>query len=237
MKINFDKVYCISYCRNIEKQNNIQKVMNYLGIDFEFIYGADYSNLEILKHKDLYFIPNEKICKYKNFQYYTHYIGASYDHYTAVIHAYESGANSVLIMEDDCTFINDISYIQWAFNNYPKDADLIKFGVFSTENIKNKKIYINNLEINENSKKFIKDNKYSISFVGSQLYGICNRKTMKQYIDYQFNNFCCVDRLPRMLALKYNINLYGLYQPLAIDPRENCNNIYFINKYTLLNNI
>ena len=232
MKINFDKVYCISYCRNIEKQNNIHKLMDYLGIDFDFIYGADYSNLKILKHKDFVFIPDSGLIRYKDFNYYTHYLGASYDHYTAVMHAYESGANSVLIMEDDCIFINDTSYIQWAFNNYPKEADIVKFGTFSLNILLNNLHCKTNTEINENSKKFIKDNKYSISFVGSQLYGICNRKTMKQYIDYQFNNFCCVDRLPRMLALKYNINLYGLIYPLALDSKENN-----YKEYTLLNNI
>ena len=132
MKIPFDKVYCISYCRNIEKQNNMRKLMKYLGINFEFIYGADYTNLEILKHKDFLFFKDwDDDQSYKdkfNFRNYTHFIGASYDHYTAVLHAYESGANSVLIMEDDCAFINDMSYIEWAFNNYPKDADIVKFG-------------------------------------------------------------------------------------------------------------
>ena len=213
---NFDRVYCISYCRNIEKQNNIRKVMNYLGIDFTFIYGADYSNLKILKHKDFKFFNSESDDKWKSdelFQNYTHFIGASYDHYTAVIHAYESGANSVLILEDDCTFINDTSYIQWAFNNYPKDADLIKFGYVSRKSLKTFKCEGIDLD---KSHQFIKvpDDQYNIAFAGSQLYGIYNRKTMEKYIDLQKNNFTCVDGVPGLI--KDSIQ-YGLIQPLGID--------------------
>ena len=44
MKIGFDKVYCISYCRNIEKQNNISKVMKYLGINFEYRIKSLFNN-------------------------------------------------------------------------------------------------------------------------------------------------------------------------------------------------
>ena len=228
MKIGFDKVYCISYCRNIEKQNNIRKLMKYLGINFEFIYGADYTNLNILKHKDFYFNGSNK--NVKDFKYYTHFIGASYDHYTAVIHAYESGANSVLIMEDDCAFINDISYIQWALNNYPKDADIIKFGYF----------YINFFKNIENIDKYLLDKKYFLhytnhnDFPGSQLYGLCNRETMRKYINWQQNKFECVDLVPASISNKN----YGLIKPLALDKWmfKNSNIMYYINKYFKKNN-
>ena len=217
MKIPFDKVYCISYCRNIEKQNNMCKIMKYLGINFEFIYGADYTNLEILKHKDFLFFKDwDDDQSYKdkfNFRNYTHFIGASYDHYTAVLHAYESGANSVLIMEDDCTFINDVSYIEWAFNNYPKDADAIKFGYVSRSDslqfVKNK------IDIKKINKSFIKQNNdLMICFAGCQLYCICNRNTMKKYIDLQQSNFMCCDNVFEQMS---NIVFYGLFKPIGID--------------------
>ena len=228
MKIGFDRVYCISYCRNIEKQNNVRKVMKYLGIDFEFIYGADYTNLEILKHKDFYFSGSNK--NVEDFKYYTHFIGASYDHYTAVIHAYESGANSVLIMEDDCAFINDTSYIQWALNNYPKDADIVKFGYFYINFFKN----IKNIDDYFSNKKYFLHYVNSNAFPGSQLYGLCNRETMRKYIDWQQNKFECVDLVPTKISNK----IYGLIKPLALDKWmfKNSNIMHYINKYFKKNN-
>ena len=126
MNIGFDKVYCISYCRNVDKQRDVRKVMNYLGINFEFIYGADLTNLPIFKHPDFRFRNGPDELKESQFEYYMHFVGASYDHYTAVINAYESGANSVLIFEDDCKFINDAKYIEYNLNHYPEDGEFIK---------------------------------------------------------------------------------------------------------------
>jgi GR25 family glycosyltransferase involved in LPS biosynthesis len=238
MKIGFDRVYCISYCRNIEKQNNISKVMKYLGINFEFIYGADYTNLKILKHDDFNFLNKSKEKEQQsknNFKYYTHWIGASYDHYTAVIHAYESGANSVLIMEDDCAFINDISYIQYALNNYPKDADIVKFGYVSRCSLENFKSNIDLYKPNQ----FIIENVNHIGYIGSQLYGICNRETMKKYIDLQQNIFRCIDCIPNTLNHMYNTNNYGLIYPLSIDKigRLRDIDVGYPDIYTLLENL
>ena len=223
MKINFDKIYCISYCRNIEKQNNIRKAMDYLGIDFEFIYGADYSNLKILKHKDFNFLTKDDFLEKQDFKYYTHFIGASYDHYTAVIHAYESGANSVLILEDDCTFINDTSYIQWVLNNYPKDADIVKFGYLDMN------ILSKNYDINIKNKFELEYNNI-INFCGCQLYGICNRDTMKRYIDYQKNNFICCSSIYYSISSK----IYSLIKPIALDGLAVKNHKDLYNEYNLI---
>ena len=176
MKIGFDKVYCISYCRNIEKQNNVRKLMKYLGIDFEFIYGADFSNLEILKHTNFNFYLGWSNCKWgpnpeneeESFKYFSHFVAASYDHYTAIIHAYESNANSILIFEDDCQFINDIDKIYYCLNNYPKDSDIVRFGA-----------YFMYYDFKENLNIFINPRKENVIYDGSQMYGICNRETMK----------------------------------------------------------
>lgn len=208
MNIPFDKVYCISYCRNIEKQNSIRKLMQYLNIDFEFIYGADYSNLEILKHDDFRFFGENVKQNFSNDEIfrkrYTHFIGASYDHYTAIINAYESGANSVLILEDDCAFINDLKYIEWAFSNYPEDADIVKFGFYSLERIEEKYRLL--------SKKFIQNNT-DFYYLGSQLYSICNRNTMEKYISIQEKDISCCD----YMFNKINCNYYILIDPLCID--------------------
>ena len=47
----------------------------------------------------------------------------------------QPGANSVLIMEDDCAFINNIQYINYHLNKYPKDADIVNFGYFMCSDV------------------------------------------------------------------------------------------------------
>jgi GR25 family glycosyltransferase involved in LPS biosynthesis len=237
MNIPFDKAYCVSYCRNIEKQNNMRKLMKYLGIQFEFIYGADYNNLNILKHKDFHFLTmdqkQEDSFKEENFKGYTHFIGASYDHYTAVLHAYESGANSVLILEDDCTYINDLSYINWALNNYPKDADYVMFGYADSNHF-----HKDEVDIKDIKEKFILlRNNIGVSIAGSQLYGLCNRKIMKEYIDLQANKFQSVDNVPFRLADKGK-KIYLLVKPIGIDLISiEIDKTDKYKKYSLFNNI
>lgn len=201
MKIEFDQVYCVSYCRNIEKQNHIRKVMGYLGIKFDFIYGADYTNLRVLENLNFIGGPgNTKEYVERNWKYYTHFIGASYDHYTAVIRAYESGANSVLIMEDDCMFIDDIQYINHHLSNYPKDKDIIKFGVHSLQSIE---------RLPNDTYVKLADHQ----FPGSQLYGLCNRGVMRRYINLQSKSFVCCDYIFPLIS----DSCYGLIPPLAVD--------------------
>ena len=197
--------------------------MEYLGIDFEFIYGADYNNLNVLK----YFKPFcEYIENYPSWEYYTHLIGASYDHYTAVIHAYESGANSVLIMEDDCAFINDVSYIQWALNNYPNDADIVKFGYLNIELLAKNMLTI---DFSLKNQYILNEIDKNINFVGCQMYSLCNKETIKKYIDRQQNKFECVDNIHSEISNKY----YALVKPLAIDSLHGLHSKKYINEYNL----
>ena len=227
--IEFDKVYCISYCRNIRKQNDIRTIMNYLGIDFEFIYGADMSNLTALKNKDFIFKGGTgEYAKYQDFKYYMHFIAASYDHYTAVLHAYESGANSVLIFEDDCVFHNDKKHIIHYLNNYPTDADIVKFGYYNWCNIK----YDENNHFGND--EYVLTMQPTGSFAGCQFYGICNRETMKKYIDLQAKNFMSCD------ATFFEINdikCYSLVPPLAVDSKMIKHTPEDVHKYRLLENI
>jgi len=230
MKIGFDKVFCISYCRNIQKQNNVRKVMKYLGIDFEFIYGADYSNMNIFKHPDFYFRNGPNELREERFEYYTHFIGASYDHYTAVINAYESGANSVLIFEDDCKFINDVKYIEYNLNHWPKDAEFIKFGYHNWCYLKLKDELINAMKKHKSCylRNSVKD--LSLDFIGSQMYGLTNRSVMERYIDAQKSDFSCCD------GLHFVFNCYGLVKPIAVDEKMVWED-EDLNLYNLLENI
>lgn len=219
-QILFDKVYCVSNCKNIKYQKNICNIMNYLNIKFEFIYGADMYNIKALKSDKFKFEPFLNKDK-EDFKKYTNYISTSYDHYTAIIHAYESGANSVLIIKDDCNFIGNRGYILKYLNEYPKDADFIKFGYINWNDIKK-------ITTNKEGHYFLNNDEFN--FKGSQLYGICNRETMKKYIDSQQENFKYCDN---MYSLENTIT-YGLINPLAVDNDTTINNNENINMFNLL---
>ena len=213
MKIGFDKVFCISYCRNVDKQNDIRKVMKYLGIDFEFIYGADYTNMKAFKEPDFYFRNGPNELKEKKFDYFTHFIGASYDHYTAIINAYESGANSVLIFEDDCKFINDVKYIEYYLNHWPEYGEFIKFGYHNWCYMKNRDEIIDLMKKNKYG-GYLKNSSedLSLDFVGSQMYGLTNRSVMRRYIRNQQEDFACCD------GMHFQFKCYCLVKPIAVDP-------------------
>lgn len=193
--IKFDKIYIISYIHNIEKRKTISEKLLSLGIsDFEFVYGYDLHNL-----------ANFKDVKYKgtdepNTPYYIHAISCGLAHLAAVQLGYDSGANSILIMEDDILFYKDKKFIIDCLSNYPEDADIMQFGYLD--------YYKENLTTTFN-KTFYRP--------GSQMLGLCNRNIMKQYIDSQYNVFCSADNID-VFKNENNYNIYLVYPQLSIDP-------------------
>lgn len=51
-------------------------------------------------------------------------------HFSIIKTAYERGLNSIMILEDDFGFSEDVETIKNVFNNLPEDWDIIKFDTF-----------------------------------------------------------------------------------------------------------
>lgn len=199
MKIPFDKVYVISYIKNIEKQHIIKNYLNNVwNVNFQFIYGIDTNNLiNIFDLNKINFIgDNEDIT------YDIGHISCAIAHYSAIQHAYENNYNSCLIIEDDAIFTDNLEYIQYCFNNIPKDADSCRFGLTCR----------NEYDINKYNSFWILNELY----VGAQCYSINNRETMKQYLSKMNEHFKEADDNSLLL----NKNVYQLKTLICKDP--NC---------------
>ena len=196
--IKFDKVYVISYIHNVDKRKTISDKLLSLGIyDFEFIYGYDLHNLS--NFKDIMYKGTDD----SNTSYYIHAISCGLAHLAAVQLGYDSGANSILIIEDDVLFYKDKKFIIDCLSNYPEDADLIQFGYLN---------FTKELFNNTFNKTTYKS--------GTQMYALCNRQTMERYINSQYKIFCSSDNIDVFkYENDYNVknNIYVVYPQLAID--------------------
>lgn len=199
----FDKVYVISYVKNIEKQIKIKSVLNKLNIsNFEYIYGIDMhiSNIcETLIYDERdgkTFIINDNIPE----SYCSHAISCGIAHLTALQHAYYSGLENCLIIEDDVLLYKNLEYVNNVLYNYPKNADVVQFGYILWENEFNKKY----------------DDYFNIGMwhAGAQAYAICNRNALKKIIDKYLQIFYEADNY----NLFSNLIIYNTNIPIFLDP-------------------
>jgi len=99
----FDKIYCINYVEAPERRESIMTQLSKLNLTdgVEFSYGMPFHKIESIKkclsNGDSDFKEDLNI-KTK---------ACALNHYTAIKTAYETGANTILIFEDDCTFIKN----------------------------------------------------------------------------------------------------------------------------------
>lgn len=198
MNIPFDKIYVISYVCNIQKQQRIKEYLNNIWkVDFEFIYGIDTNSLiNIINYKNIDFIDRDK----NEFVYDIGHISCGIAHYTAIQHAYKHTYNSCLIIEDDTIFTDDLDYIEYCFNNMPKNADSCRFALTGN----------NYPLLNESNDFWVKDTFY----VGAQCYSINNKDTMYQYINEMNIKFREADDN----YLLHDKNVYVLKTLIGKDP-------------------
>lgn len=193
----FDKVFVISYINNFEKREIISKKLNDLGISFEFMYGSNLYDIPTFRNLTILGTDEPKS------DYFIHAVSCSLAHLNAVEYAYSSGANNVLIIEDDLMFHKDKDYIMKCLDRYPEDADIIQYGW----------INFTNQEFN---------NTFTNSWYqfGAQMYALCNRKVMKDYIDSQHTNYSSADNIyifrhNDKIDVRYKV--YVVYPQLGID--------------------
>ena len=207
MKTQFDKIYVISLISNKDRQEFIKQQMNDLEIDFEFIYGINFTHFkkdfafEDIKYPKVYGFDNNQSPEGLVRSY-----GCTMSHYRAVVQAYELGYNNVLIIEDDICFIKDKELLKYYLNNIPQDCDVMLY-VPRAPRQHTVSIFIKNILINKSNKKYfynisnnwendidVQNDGYSNEAIfGAICYGLMNRKTMKLYLDYQRNELRAAD--------------------------------------------
>lgn len=211
----FDKVYIISYIKNIEKQNRITSILNnVLNINnFEFIYGIDMHISDIYKttiwdtqHDKSFIIENNS-----SESYASHAISCGIAHFTAIQHAYYHNFNNCLIIEDDVLLYKNLDYVYKVLSYYPNNADIIQYGYIMWDkdyNIKYDEFY-----------------NFGNWYAGAQCYGICNNNTLYKIINNYLNKFYEADNY----NLYNDMIIYNTNIPIFIDPSHQNNITDYIN--------
>lgn len=168
MNIPVDKIYCIQYLEAPERREYmidqfkrldiLDKVEFYNAINFKKIFPENILNN-----------LNKDICSFP-------IMGCAISHYSVIKTAYALNYKSILVLEDDISFLKDENILQEYFNNIPNDWDYIKFIVPIDKTIKY------NLPTAKHFLNFRDLNIISAPCAGAYM---INRKAMKLYINYQ----------------------------------------------------
>lgn len=131
MKLPFDEIYCLHLAEDTIRYNNIKQEFKKIGIEDQVkiwwtckrpistFCGNNITSLKTLYYDSIYNNSNKNV--------YGNVFNCSFEHYTIIKQAYNRGLNSILILEDDIKFTNDINTVKNVFDNMPKDYDIIKF--------------------------------------------------------------------------------------------------------------
>lgn len=199
MKLPFDKVYCLHLAESVDRYESITKEFDRLGISdqVEFWWTCKRpiskqigDSLESLH--TLYYDKKRK----KKDDVYAGVFNCAFEHYSIVKQAYLRGFNSILIIEDDIGFIDDLDRIEYIFNNLPNNYICVKF--WST--------HINNLE---SKKNFSREN-FKLKSCSTACYCL-DKIGMEKYINSMDRYFTCAD----MAFEKFIDDIYVVSNPIC----------------------
>lgn len=130
MILPFDEVYCLHLAENTEKYNLMMSEYEKVGIkDQVKIWwtvkrkiSTQIGNSIDTLHSTFY----DKL-KQTNKNIYGAVFNCALEHYTIVKQAYLRGVDTILVLEDDIKFIDNISAVEKAFTQLPSQWDVLKF--------------------------------------------------------------------------------------------------------------
>jgi len=131
MTLPFDEIYCLHLTENVERYNLMMSEYDRIGIrDQVKIWwtvkrkiSIKIGNLLESLHSSYYNIVKSE----QNKNIYGSVFNCSFEHYTIIKQAYLRGLNTILILEDDIKFIDNIDFVKKAFTQLPEQWDVIKF--------------------------------------------------------------------------------------------------------------
>lgn len=186
LKDYFDKIYIINYIEAPKRRENIIKQLKYYNFEdgVEFSYGMPFTKIKSIG-PHFQEIANEIIWNVGRISG----VACALNHYTAIKTAYELGANSVLILEDDIIFRDNRDLIIEYLDNIPKEWNYLYFTPAfnrNTINVKDLNIFLNSKDnwinlknfvigqkiqnINSGANGFISSGAYALDKIGMKLY-------------------------------------------------------------------
>jgi hypothetical protein len=209
MKLNVDKIYCLHCIEDINRYNYIIKTITNFGGQgmLSQTYISKFTKLKINTHigNNITEIHTDyyNLIKKQNPDVYGNVFSCMYNWLQLISHAYYLGYNSILCIEDDIGFNENIESFNDYLDNKPENADIILFGckIFRAPNIFD--------ELKSNNLYIKVDNSYKIS----GMYGVwMNKRGMEYYLKYIQEKICCADLLfnniDNEIQRQLNINIY-----------------------------
>jgi len=174
MILPFEEIYCLALTEDAKRYKNAKAELEKIGVENEIhwwwtckkpIITNIANNIQSLHGK--WYVLNYQ----KNKYLYTAAFDCFLNHYSIIKTAYNRGVNSILVMEDDINFIDDIDCIKYVFDHIPEDYDIIKF--YNLHDC----MYVS--EVTIENMEWIVDYARTAS---TEMYAM-NRKGMKTFID------------------------------------------------------
>jgi GR25 family glycosyltransferase involved in LPS biosynthesis len=119
LNLPFDEVYCINLVEREDRYNLQCKQYQMLGIDNKVIFHRD------VKHPFVNEISGFLKTNY-GAQIDKSAFNCTRNHYMIIKSAYLRGVNSIMVIEDDNQFYNDIEVLQKYFDNLPNDWEVLR---------------------------------------------------------------------------------------------------------------
>lgn len=222
-RFDFSVTYLLCYTGYKERQARVVKELDRVGIseyDTMWSFPTPYDEWEMKNIRHIVFFDTHKGCW-----------NVTKNHYRAIKTAYELGKESVLILEDDIRFRNDLSFVDESIEKLPDDWDVVMFDHF--------KMRGDVVEVNDRWAK-------CGASASTACYGL-NRKAMERMIlmyespvngKYERPVMRNCDHWTDVKYLGRDINLYCAVPNVAIqqtvEGESNCGRLHAESKYDVI---
>jgi GR25 family glycosyltransferase involved in LPS biosynthesis len=204
LKLPFEKIYCLHLSESKNRYNEVLKEFKKINLvnEVDFWYTCKKPINENIGNSiqslhDKYYNKLMKNNKY----IYGAVFDCSYNHYSIIKQSYIRGFDSILIIEDDIHFNDNIELLNNIINNIPNDYDVLKFY--------NTKCLVNDNKASDDYFELLNENNYKNYYHSTLCYAL-SRKGMETIIKEYETDFVASDIALNKIRLNKDIKFYVL---------------------------
>lgn len=170
MELNYDKMYCLTLIDNTDRQEKMVNFFKELGIEknIQFWYTCKKPLCATIAKRFFATDRNDSAV-----------MDCTLQHYSMIKTAYDLGAKTVCVLEDDITSNVPIDELKVALSKAPTDFDIIRFGFSTNDIVKGEFVYADASNTN-------------VKLWGTQFYAL-SRNGMEYYMKYLENKITVAD--------------------------------------------
>lgn len=200
MILPFDKVFCLNLCERQDRRDYMEKQFKALSISDQITW------FEVVKHPHTDFIASALRDGNLGGTNNGGAFNCTREHYTMIKSSYLKGYNSVLILEDDVSLLNDIDQFSEILLKIPHDWDILRLAaLWDVSGLSEVMGYSNDWNIVRSR------------FWGTTGYAL-NRKGMRYFIDEIDRHYCNIDT--PLFYYSDSLKMYTPKIPLGIVKRN-----------------